>query len=67
MIPHLLNIDEKYRILLHMVLCKYHKVFPGALPAQAPLNRKLGDVHEITLVEGAEPIQKSMYQYSHKE
>ena len=50
--------------MLRMVLCKYRNVFPGALPTQAPPNQKLGDVHEIPLVEGAEAIQKSMYQHS---
>ena len=60
-IAYLLNIDEQYRTTLHMVLCKYHNVFPGALPTRAPPNRKLGDVHEILLIEGAEPIWKSMY------
>ena len=61
---HLLNIDEQYRTTLHTVLCKYCDVFPGALHTQAPPNWKLGDMHKIPLIEGAEPIQKSMYQHS---
>ena len=28
-IPHLLNVDAKYRILLYTVLCKYRNVFPS--------------------------------------
>ena len=63
-IPHLLNVDEKYRMLLHMVLCKYCDVFPDTLPTQATPNWKLGDIHEIPLEEGTEPIWKSMYRYS---
>ena len=66
-IPHLLNVDEKYRTLLCMVLCKYRDVFPGTLPTRAPPNQKLGDIHEIPLEEGAEPIWKSMYRHSPQE
>ena len=50
--------------MLRTVLCKYCDIFPGALPTQAPPDRKLGDVHEIPLIEGAEPIWKSMYWHS---
>ena len=64
MIPHLLNVDENYRALLHMVLHKYRVVFPSTLPICAPPNRKLGDVHEILLVEDAKPVRKSMYRHS---
>ena len=63
-IPHLLNVDEKNRALLCMVFCKYQDVFPGILPTQAPPNQNLGDIHDIPLVEGAKPIQKSMYRHS---
>ena len=55
-IPHLLNVDEKYWTSLCMVLYKYHDIFPGTLPTQAPPNWKLGDVHKIPLEEGAEPV-----------
>ena len=44
-----------------MALYKYHDVFPGTLPTCAIPNQKLGDVHEILLEKGAEPIWKSMY------
>ena len=44
-----------------MVVCKYHDIFPGALPTRAQPNWKLGDVHEIPLVKGAKPIWESMY------
>ena len=29
-----------------------------------PPNQKLGDIHEIPLVEGAEPVKKSIYRHS---
>ena len=66
-IPHLLNVDKKYRALLHTVLNKYFDVFPGKLPTHALPNWKLGDIHEIPLVEGAEPVWKSMYRHSPQE
>ena len=66
-IPHLLNVDEKYRTLLGMVLCQYCNIFPGILPTQALFNQKLGDVHKIPLEEGVEPIQKSIYRHSPQE
>ena len=66
-ILHLLNIDEKYRISLYILLCKYNDLFPGTLPIQAPANQKLGDIHEIPLEEGAKPIWKSMYRHSPQE
>ena len=45
----------------YIALYKYKDVFPGMLPTRAPPNWKLGDIHEIPLIEGAKPIQKSMY------
>ena len=44
-----------------MVVCKYWDVFPGTLSTRAPPNWKVGDVHEIPLVEGPEPVRKSIY------
>ena len=41
------------------VLYKYWDVFPGMLPTCAPPNQKLGNIHEIPLVEGAELVKKS--------
>ena len=64
MIPHLLNVDEMCRALLGMVLCKYQDVFPGMLPTHALSNWKLGDLHEIPLMEGAKLVRKSMYRHS---
>ena len=63
-ILHLLNADKKYRALLCTILYKYHDVLLGLFPTQAPINRKLRDIHEILLVEGAMPIGKSMYRHS---
>ena len=60
-ILHLLNVDERNRASFHSTLCKYRDVFPGTLPTQAPPNQNLGDIYKISLIEGAEPIQKSMY------
>ena len=65
-IPHLLNVDEKYRTPLRTVLCKYCDIFPGTLPTRAPPNWKLGDIHEIPLEEGAKPVQNSIYRHSPK-
>ena len=47
-----------------MVLHKYQDVFPGILPIHALPNQKLGDIHEILLVEGTEPVRKSIYRHS---
>ena len=63
-ITYFLSVDEKNRALLHTVLCKYRDVFPRTLHTQAPPNQKLGDIHEIPLEEGTEPVWKSMYQHS---
>ena len=60
-IPHLLNVDEKNRALLCIVLCKYWYIFPGTLPISTLPNQKLGDIHKIPLEEDAKPAWKSMY------
>ena len=60
-IPNSLNVDEKNRASLCMVLDKYQDVFTSMLPICAPPNQKLGDVQEIPLIEGAKPVRKSMY------
>ena len=64
MILHLLNVDEKSRASLCMVICKYCDVFLGILLTCEPPNWKLGDIHEILLVEGAKPVGKSIYRHS---
>ena len=64
MISDLLNVKEEYREYLHMVLYKYHGIFLGTLLTQAPLSWKLGDIHEIPLMESDAPIRKSMYKNS---
>ena len=63
MIPHLLNVDEKYRALLHMVLCEYCDVFLVMFPTHGPPNWKLGDIYEIPLVQGAKLVRKSIYRH----
>ena len=52
--------NKKNRELLHMVLCKYWDVFPGTMPTHELPNQKLGGIHDIPLVEGAESVWKSM-------
>ena len=42
-----------------MILCKNCNVSLSMLPTWAPPNWKLGDIHEIPLVEGFEPVKKS--------
>ena len=64
MIPSLFNIDEKRRASLHMVLYNYQDLIPVTLLTRAPPNWKLGYIREIPLVEGTEPVRKSMYRES---
>ena len=55
--------DEKHRVLLNMVLCKYQDVFASTLPTHALPNWKLGDTNKIPLVEDAKLVKKSMYSH----
>ena len=64
MIPYLLNVEERYRAWICIVLGYYRDIFPGALPTLAPPNQKLGDIHKIPIVEGTKPKRKSMYRHS---
>ena len=57
-------IRKNRRVLLDTVLYYYHDIILGTLPIQAQPNWKLGDIHEIPLMEGAEPVKKSIYSHS---
>ena len=62
-IPHLIIVEQRHQASLYMVLYWYCDVFWGKVPTQVLPNQKLGDVHEIPLVEGGKPIRKSMNRY----
>ena len=55
-ILHLINMGEKYKALLCMVLCEYWDEILGMLPICARPNCKLGDVNKIALVEDAKLV-----------
>lgn len=66
-VPHLLELPEEQRGDLHQLFKGFRDVFPAALPKQAPPHRGLGDVHEIPVKDGTEPIARKMYRHSPKE
>ena len=56
--------DAKNTASFYTVLYKYRGIFPGLMPTRVPPSWELRDIHEIPLVEGAEPVRKSMYRQS---
>lgn len=53
--------------MLDHLLKEFKGVFPAELPKYVPPDRGLGDVHEIPVKPGTEPIARKMYRHSPKE
>ena len=53
--------------MLDHLLKEFKGVFPAELLKNVPPNRGLGDVHEIPVKPGTEPIARKMYRHSPKE
>ena len=53
--------------MLEHLLKELKGLFPAELPKYVPLDRGLGDVHEIPVKSGTEPIARKMYRQSPKE
>ena len=63
-VPHLLGLFKEQRGVMEHLLKEFKVVFPAELPKYAPLDRGLGDVHEIPIKPGTEPIARKMYCHS---
>ena len=66
-VPHLLGFPEEQRGVLEHILKEFKSVFPAELPKHVPPDRGLGDMHEIHIKPGTEPIARKMYHHSPKE
>ena len=66
-VPHLLGLPEEQRGVTEHILKEFKSVFPAELPKHVPPDKGLGDVHEIPIKPGTEPIARMMYRYSPKE
>ena len=66
-VPHLSSLPKEQRGVLDHLLKEFKGVFPAKLPKYVPPDRGLGDVHEILVKPGKEPIGRKMYHYSPKE
>ena len=66
-VPHLLGMPEEQRGVLDHLLKEFKGLFPPDLPKTALPDRVLGDVHEIPVKLGTEPIARKMYRHSPKE
>ena len=65
--PHLLGLPKEQRGVLDHLLKAFKGVFTAELPKYVPPDRGLGDVHEIPVKPGTEPIARKMYRHSSKE
>ena len=65
-VPHLLGLPKEQRGVLEHILNEFKSVFPAELPKHVPIDRELGDVHEIPIKSGTEPIARKMYRHSPK-
>ena len=73
-VPHLLGFPKDQRGVVEHLLKEFKGVFPAELLKHVPPDWDmleqlwgLGDVHEIPIKPGAEPIAKKMYCHSPKE
>ena len=66
-VPHLLGLPEEQRRVLEHVLKKFKSLFLAELPKHILPDRGLGDVQEIPIKPGTEPITRKMYRQSPKE
>ena len=65
--PHLLGLPKEQRGVLDHLLKEFKGVFPAELPKYVPPHRGPGDVHDIPVKPGKEPIARKMYRHSPKE
>ena len=65
-VPHLLGLPKEQMGVLDHLLKEFKGVFPAELPKYVLLDRGLGDVHEIPVKPGTEPIARKMYCHSPK-
>ena len=63
-VPHLLGLPEEQRGVLEHILKEFKSVFPAELPRHVPPDRGLGDMHEIPVRPGTEPIARKLYCFS---
>ena len=66
-VPHLLGLPKEQRGVLNHLLKEFKGVFPPDLPKNVLPDRVLGDMHEIPVKPGTEPISRKMYRHSPKE
>ena len=66
-VPHLLGLPKEQRRVLDHLFKEFKDVFPAELPKYIPPDRGLGDVHEIPVKSGTEPIARKMYHHNPKE
>ena len=64
---YLLGLPEEQRGVLEHILKEFKSVFPEELPKHVLPDRGLGDVHEISIKPGIEPISRKMYRHGPKE
>ena len=64
--PHLLDLPKEQRGVMEHLLKEFKGVFLAELPKYSLPDRGLGDVHEISIKPGTEPIARKMYCHSPK-
>ena len=66
-VPHLLGLPEEQRGVPEHILKEFKSVFLAELPKHVPPDRGLGDVHEVLIKPGTEPITNKLYRHNPKE
>ena len=66
-VAHLLGLPEEQRGVLEHILKEFKSVFPAEFSKHILPDRGLGDVHEIPIKPGMEPIARKMSRQSPKE
>ena len=66
-LPHLLDLPKEHRGVMEHLLKEGKGVFLAEFPKHIPPDRRLGDVHEIPINPGTEPVARKMYRHSPKE
>ena len=63
-VPHLLGLPEEQRGVMEHILKELKSMFQAELPKHVPPDRRLGDVHEMSIKPDTEPIARKMYCHS---
>ena len=66
-VPHLLGLPKDQRGAFNHLLKEFKTVFLAELPKYVPADKGLGDVHEIPVKPGTDPIARKMHCHSSKE